>query len=161
MATTQQRPEANQRRRNHALWAGAVLTLLGVLSNFLYFVIPAGERIYPWLTLLVAAAGMILLLAGLWRAFGQPQVFRGKITGSILTVVALPLFAIGVWGFFHARALPASAHAPQVGQKAPDFTLTNTSGQAISLAQLLSAPIDTASGKAPKAVLLIFYRGYW
>ncbi|HEY6305897.1 MAG TPA: hypothetical protein VI488_05470 [Candidatus Angelobacter sp.] len=154
-------PDANQRRRNPVLWAGAVLTLLGVLSNGLYFVTSSGERIFPWLTLLVAAAGIILLLAGLWRAFGQPQVFRGKITGSILAVVGLPLFAFNVWGFFHSRDLPASAHAPQVGQKAPDFTLTKTSGQAVSLAQLLSAPIDTASGKAPKAVLLIFYRGDW
>ncbi len=58
-------------------------------------------------------------------------------------------------------ALAAPARALEVGQKAPDFTLTDTSGQAVSLAQLLANPIDAASGKAPKAVLLIFYRGYW
>lgn len=161
MASTSQIAEANQRRRNSALWAGAIVTLLGVLSNFLYFFTNKAVSIFPWLTLLISAAGLILLFVGLKRAFGQPQVFRGKIAGTIVTLVALPLFALTVWGFFHARALPGSSHAPQVGQKAPDFTLTNTSGQTVSLAQLLSAPIDAASGKAPKAVLLIFYRGWW
>jgi hypothetical protein len=154
-------PALIPRRRNAALWAGSVVTLLGALSNFLYFVTNRGESIFPWLTLAVSAAGLILLFAGLKRAFGQPQVFRGKIAGSILTLVSLLLFALTVWGHFGARALPSSPHAPQVGQKAPDFTLTNTSGQATSLAQLLSSPIDSASGKAPKAVLLVFYRGYW
>jgi hypothetical protein len=153
--------EARKRRRNYALWAGAILTLLGMASNALYFISTAGTAIFPWLTLLISAAGLALLLMGLKRAFGQPQVFRGKIAGSIFTLVALPIFALTVWGFFSSRALPAAAHAPQVGQKAPDFTLTNTSGQPVSLAQLLSSPIDAASGKAPKAVLLIFYRGWW
>lgn len=161
MAATPQMTDASQRRRNSALWAGALVTVLGVLSNFIYFLTNKGESIFPWLTLLLPAAGLFLLFAGLKRAFGQPQVFRGKVAGSIVTLVALPLFALTVWGFVHARALPTSSHAPQVGQKAPDFTLANTSGQPVSLAQLLSAPIDTASGKAPKAVLLVFYRGYW
>lgn len=154
-------PALTAHRRNGALWVGSIVTLLGVLSNFLYFFTNRGESIFPWLTLLISAAGLVLLLAGLKRAFGQPQVFRGKVAGSILTLVSLLLLAITVWGFFDARTLPASSHAPQVGQKAPDFTLTNTGGQTVSLAQLLSSPIDTASGKAPKAVLLIFYRGYW
>jgi hypothetical protein len=161
MAATPQITEASQGRRNSAMWAGAILTLLGVASNFLYFVSAAGTAIFPWLTLLISAAGLFLLFAGVKRAFGQPQVFRGKVTGSIFTLVALLLFALTVWGFFNARALPASPHAPQVGQKAPDFTLTNTSGQPVSLAQLLSSPVDAASGKAPKAVLLVFYRGWW
>jgi hypothetical protein len=160
MAGTQQIPDANQRRRNSALWAGALVTLLGVLSNFLYFVSSAGAPTFPWLTLLISMAGLILLLVGLKRAFGQPHVFRGKVTGSILSVVAMLLFALTIVGHFHARALPASSHAPKVGQRAPDFKLTNTSGQDVTLAQLLSTPTD-ASGKAPKAVLLVFYRGFW
>jgi hypothetical protein len=163
-----------QRRRNGALWAGSVFTLLGVLSNFLYFFKVPGERIFPWLNLLLPAVGLLFFLVGLKRAFGQPmmsrgsvslfgkpEVYRGKVSGSILTVIAVLLFGLSVWGFFHARAVPASAGAPRIGQKAPDFTLTDTSGKDVSLAQLISTPIDAASGKAPKAVLLIFYRGYW
>jgi peroxiredoxin len=163
-----------QRRRNGALWAGSILTLLGVLSNFLYFIRVPGEKFFPWVNLLLPAIGLAFFLLGLKRAFGQPmmsrgsvslfgrpEVYRGKVSGSILTVIAVLLFGISVWGFFHARAVPASAGAPKIGQKAPDFTLTETSGQTVSLDQLLSAPIDSSSGKAPKAVLLVFYRGYW
>lgn len=52
-------------------------------------------------------------------------------------------------------SLPASAGAPKVGEKAPDFQLPDTAGKRISLSGLLSAD--------PKGtwVLLVFYRGYW
>lgn len=169
-------PDAIQRRSNSALWMGAILTLLGVLSNFLYFINAPWQTSFPWLNVSLPAIGLVFLLVGVKRAFappqmprkvsgsmlfGRPEVYRGKIAGPILTVLAVPLVAISVWGFFHARAVPASAGAPRVGQKAPDFTLNDTGGQPVPLAQLLSSPIDTASGKAPKALLLVFYRGYW
>jgi len=54
--------------------------------------------------------------------------------------------------------LPESKGAPKVGQKAPEFTLVDTSRKPVSLAELLSTPIN---GNAPKGVLLVFYRGYW
>lgn len=148
----------SEHRRNSALWLGAVVSLLGVASNFLYFVTLTGAMIFPWITMLVSLAGVVLLLVGLKRAFGQPQIFRGKITGSIVTVVFVLLFAFSTFGFFHARDIPASAGAPKVGQPAPDFTVTDLKGQPVSLSKLLSTPIE---GKAPKAVLLVFYRGYW
>jgi hypothetical protein len=153
-------PDSIQRRRNSALLWGTVLTFLGLLGNIASFKLLVSGWVI-WLVLLVGAAGLVLLLAGLRRAFVQPDIFRGKVTGSILTVVSLLLFALSAYGSFHARDLPASAGAPKVGQKAPDFTLTDTSGQAVSLAQLLTTPIDASSGRAPKAVLLVFYRGYW
>ena len=54
--------------------------------------------------------------------------------------------------------LPASTGAPQVGLKAPDFTLTDSNDQPVTLAQLLTEQVNN---KPPAAVLLIFYRGYW
>jgi hypothetical protein len=153
-------PDTNQHRRNLALQWGAILTFLGLLGNVVSFLVLV-NRAFLWFTLLIGAAGVVLLLVGLSRAFARPQVFRGKIAGSILTAVSVLLFAVSAFGFFHARDVPVSAGAPKVGQKAPDFTLTDTGGQAVSLAQLLSSPIGTASGRAPKAVLLVFYRGYW
>jgi hypothetical protein len=153
-------PDTSQRRRNSALLWGAILTFLGLLGNVVSFRVLV-STVFLWLTLVVGGAGVVLLLAGVVRAFRQPQTFRGKVAGSILTVVSLLLFGLSAFGSFHAREIPASAGAPKVGQKVPDFTLTDTSGRAVSLAQLLSTPIDAASGKAPKAVLLIFYRGYW
>ena len=39
-----------------------------------------------------------------------------------------------------------------------DFTLPDSTDQPVSLAQLFSAAPGTAQ---PKALLLVFYRGYW
>lgn len=155
-------PDSSQRRRNTALWTGAVFTLLGIPINIVpSFLTVPGQRMFAWLGFLVPAVGVAFLLLGLKRAFGNRQVYGGRVSGSIITAVSVVLFAFAVFGFMHARAVPASSHAPQVGQRAPDFTLTNISGQSVSLAQLLSTRIDSATGQAPKAVLLVFYRGYW
>lgn len=134
------------------------MTVLGVLSNFLYrFKIP--QAVIPWINLVVPPIGLIFLLIGVKRAFGQSQVYRGKIWGSLLTALAVVFVAVSVWGFVHARNVPRSAGAPQVGQRAPDFALPDTSGQSVSLSKLLSSPL--AQSPRPKAVLLVFYRGAW
>jgi hypothetical protein len=155
-------PTLSQRRRNGALWMGLAFLLLAVLSNIpsLYATrIP--EPILPWISLLLPIVGLAFCFVGLKRAFGEPQIFRGKVGGSILTVLSVLFVALSVLFFVSARAVPKSGSAPQVGQKVPDFTLNNTSGQPTSLSSLLSTPIGAASGKTPKAVLLVFYRGYW
>jgi hypothetical protein len=151
------------RRRNAALFYGTVFMVLAVLSNFpvLYGLNFPGQAILPWVSLVLPAIGVLFFIVGLKRAFGQPEIYRGTILGSILTVVSVLLLAGSAWFSYHLKDLPASAGAPHVGQKAPDFSLSDTSGKTVSLSELLSTPIDTASAKAPKAVLLVFYRGYW
>ena len=53
--------------------------------------------------------------------------------------------------------LPTSAGAPAVGVKAPDFTLPDANGTAVTLSRL-----DGGGGSAKGSwVLLVFYRGYW
>lgn len=158
-------PALSPRRRNAALWIGLAILLLSVLAGLPIFypaLYSAGipPAALPWISLVLPMIGLVFCFVGLKRAFGQPQIFRGKVGGSILTVLSVLFVALSVLGFLFARALPASAHAPQVGQKVPDFTLNNAGGQPTSLGALLSTPMDP-SGKAPKAVLLIFYRGYW
>ena len=49
----------------------------------------------------------------------------------------------------------------QVGQRAPDFTLADSTGRSVSLDDLLAAEPGNLASSGPKAVLLIFYRGYW
>ncbi len=152
-----------QRRRNRALFDGTVLMVLAILSSFpvLYALKFPGQGLLPWISLALPAISVVFFIVALKRAFGQPEMYRGKILGSILGVLSVLLLAGSIWGFRHAKDLPASSAAPRVGQKAPDFTLNDTSGKPVSLAQMLTTPIDTASGRAPKAVLLVFYRGYW
>jgi peroxiredoxin len=72
----------------------------------------------------------------------------------------MALFAWGV--IWQSKKIPASKGAPQVGQKAPDFTLPDTQGNVVTLSSL--SGISTAAGvtgRASQWVLLIFYRGYW
>jgi hypothetical protein len=155
-------PDSNQHRRNWPLWAGIAFLLLTACINVpQIYALDIPQGILPWLGLVLPAAAVGCFVVGVRRAFTQPEIYRGKVTGSILGVVALLLFAGSVWLFSHARDVPPSFSAPKVGQKAPDFTLTNTSGQPVTLNGLLSLPIDSSTGARPKAVLLIFYRGYW
>src|SRR5438094_314976 len=97
-----------------------------------------------------------LLIVGLFRAFGRPQVYRGKIFGSIFAVIAVLLVAFFTYEIFYVlRQVPASAGAPRVGQKAPDFTLLDQNGKPVGLGDLLRRQ------SGPKAVAVIFYRGFW
>ena len=154
-------PDMIESRRNWALWLGFLLALGALLCNAAFFLNPPGQRAIPWLSVLLAGVALIFLVRGLQRAFGQPKVYRGKFLSSILALVSLLLVGVTIFSFFQARAIPASAGAPKVGQKAPDFMLADTSGQPVSLAQLFAPASGDSQGVPPKAVLLVFYRGYW
>ena len=151
---------ATQRLTNSALWYGLLITLLGMATQFLYFLRPSPpiSHLLPWINLSVPGIGLFLLVIGLARAFRQPAVYRGKIWGSVLTVIALLLLVGNVFLFRQTRSVPGSAGAPQVGQRFSEFTLPDSTGQPTSLSQLFAASAD---GSQPKAVLLVFYRGYW
>jgi len=154
-------PDMAEGRRNWVLWLGFLLALGALLCNAAFFINPPGQRAIPWLSVLLAGVALIFLARGLQRAFGQPKVYRRKILSSIVALVSLLLAGAAVFSFFQARAIPASAGAPKVGQKAPDFTLADTSGQPVSLAQLFAPAAGDSQVIPPKAVLLIFYRGFW
>jgi hypothetical protein len=102
----------------------------------------------------------VSLAVGLRLAFAQPSLYRGKIAGPILatlSVAALALFCAFIFSL--GKHLPASTQAPKVGQKAPDFALSDINGGTVTLASLLSKPISPS--QPTKGVVLIFYRGYW
>ncbi len=151
----------NERRWNWPIWAGFLLSLVAFLSYFLFLYRFPVTRDVPWVNYILFAAAIVLFAAGLKRAFGQPQVYRGKITAPILTVVGLVVVAFfGLFVFHFAKQLPAASGSPRVGAKAPDFQLSDTQGKTVSLASLLTTPIGS-SQQPPKGVLLVFSRGYW
>jgi hypothetical protein len=171
--------EITERRPNRAPWLALLLALAAMLSNGAFFLGLPGQQVIPWLGVALTIAALVYAVLGLLRAFRQPQVYGGKVSSSILGVVALLICAVSVFTSVHSRDLPAAGGAPQVGQKAPDFTLADTSGNKVSLGQLLgkghasaltgsgnaggspAGAASNASAAAPKAVLLVFYRGYW
>jgi hypothetical protein len=157
--------DATDRRKNAAPWWGLLFALGAIGCNAAFFARPPLQGALPWLSLLFGLLALVFLAIGLRRAFGHAPVYRGKVLSVALTVIALFPLGITAFAFVKARELPSSTAAPQVGQKVPDFTLSDTSGQPVSLDQLLapagSASTSQSQAQAPKAVLLIFYRGYW
>lgn len=166
------------RQRNWAPWIALLLALAALLSNVGFFMGLPGQRAIPWLNVALAIAALVCAAVGIMRAFRQSQVYGGKISSSILGVLSLLICGLVAVASVTSRALPAATNAPQVGQKVPDFTLADTRGNKISLGELLGrtdSPVSASAGNTasqatpvalstatpPKAVLLVFYRGYW
>ena len=137
---------------NWSLWTGFLFVLAGFLSYAFFAQFPI-TRDFPWANLLLFALGGILLVLGLFRAFGKPKIYRGKIFGPILGTLGILMFGLFSYVFFYElRQVPPSTGAPRVGQSAPEFTLSDQDGKDVSLHDLISRS---------KAVALIFYRGFW
>jgi hypothetical protein len=146
-------------RRNKLLWIAALLIVVAVLSNALFFVKVPGQHLLPWLNLFLFALPLVAVVAGLRRAVAQPKVYRGRTAGWLLMGLSGVLFAFSVFALYVSRSIPDGSAAPQVGQAAPDFTLPDSSGKPVALHDVLVSPM--LNGAPPKAVLLVFYRGYW
>ncbi len=158
-----------KRSWNPILWAGFALALVSLPLYFIFLVRYQSTREFPWVTFLLFALAAFMLALGTWRAYKRPQEFRGKVTGPILSTLSflsLILFLVAVYS--SARNLPASMHAPQLGQRVPDFSLPDSEGQLVTLSTLQDQPFASnawpptaAAGKKASGTVLIFYRGYW
>jgi len=141
-----------RRSWNSFLWIGFAVVLLAAFS-FLYLVQFPATRDFPWVNLLLFAVGGGFLAVGLKRAFANPKRYRGRVSGVILGVLSLAIFGLFYYGtFVITRNIPSASGALRTGVPAPDFTLSDAGGKPVMLSKLISKN---------RAVLLIFYRGYW
>ena len=142
-----------KRNWNAWVWAGFGLTLLSAFSYMLLFIWFPITRDVPWVTLLLFVAAGWLLVVGLKRAYGQPERYRGKVSGVVLSVLSLAIIGLFCYGtLVLTKDIPPSCDAPRAGRHAPEFTLPDAGGKPVALSELL---------KTHKGALLIFYRGYW
>ena len=142
-----------KRKPNWSLWAGFLVALIAFASYFLFFSQFLITRDFPWANFLLFGFAAVLLAAGLRRAFGRPSFYRGKISGAILaTLSAAVLGGFCYIVFIESRDLPSAAGAPKVGQKVPEFSLSDTNGKSLSLTGLLSVPLlaDPGRGMRPR-----------
>lgn len=144
---------------NWPVWAGLLLSVVAFVSYFFVFVRFPATRDFPWANLLLFAGAAALLLIGVRRAFAPERRWGSKAAGLVAATLGVAVFGLFVFSaFVMARWMPAARGAPEVGRKAPEFSLTDTDGRLVSLSELRSTPVN---GKAPKGVLLVFYRGHW
>lgn len=142
-----------QRRRNIFIWAGFATVLAAVVSYVPFFAVYPATRDIPWANYLLFLIGGVLLAAGLRRAFRDPAHYRGKVSGAIFTSLSVLLFGLFVLSVtYFAKQIPSAAAALGVNQKAPPFVLADAAGKQVSSAELL---------KDHRALVLVFYRGYW
>ena len=140
-----------KRKWNWPIWIGFIVAVGGLFSYEFFAQFPV-TRDFPWATLVLFGVGAALLIVGLFRAFGRPQLYRGKISGPIFAAIALLLFALFAYEIFYVlRQVPLSAQAPRVGERAPEFALQDQNGKQVALRDLLS----------PNGAVIIFYRGHW
>jgi hypothetical protein len=115
---------------------GAALAYLSLLR------VPA-IRNHPGLYLAGFALGTAIAAAAVWRSARWPNI------AALAFSVALLILG-GYFNFVFAR-LPAASSVLRVGAAAPDFTLPDATGAAVTL----------ASFRDQRPVVLVFYRGYW
>ena len=133
----------NKKLWNWRLWLGFSLSLLALL---IYILLLQQTRSIFWGSLALFVVSALFIISGLTRAFGRPQAYRGRLAGPVLALLSVMLLGAFGWGAYLASKLFARAlHAPQVGQKAPDFTIVDGHGNSTTLAQLLSASMPSAS----------------
>ena len=148
-----------KRRWNASLWVGFLVMLAAAFSYIPIFARIPATRDFPWVNLTLFATGAALIGLGLTRAFRRPDAYRGKVPAVVLAALGAGVLGFFLVGTFHfARQLPQSAGAPRVGQKAPEFSLLDAGGNPVALSSLLSSSVG---GRQTRAILLIFYRGFW
>jgi hypothetical protein len=147
------------RKLNWPIWLGFVICIVAFLSYPTLFVNWESTRDFPWANLVLFAIGEVFIVIGVRRAFAPGRRVISKVISAMVALMSGLVLVMFIFvAFVAARWLPPSANAPQVGQKAPEFTLNDTNNKPTSLAELLSQQVN---GKPARGVLLIFYRGYW
>ena len=155
----------NVRLWNWRLWTGFVLSLIALLAYVFGFQL---TRSIFWLSLVLFAVAGWLLVDGIRRVRSEPELYRGKRAGWVL--LAVSLIVVGLFGemaHLVRKLVPVARNAPQVGDKAPEFTLLDANGGSVPLRQLLASGASSSGtrvpsvARTPRGLLIVFYRGYW
>ena|GEM_PF-221898 len=152
-ATAEASVSVDQPRRwpQAVVWAGVAITGTGAISYFLYFAQFPTLRDSPWLNLPIVLVGLALTMVGTFKVYAQGGgvVSKGLASFGVLLAAAIT----GLFNFYIfslSYQLPTATGAPAVQEAAPEFTLLDQTGQAVSL-----------SDYRGRKVALVFYRGYW
>ncbi len=142
-----------KRRRNISIWAGFAIVIVALVSYIPIFTLFPVTRDVPWANYLLFLLGGGVLALGVRRAFREPERYRGKISGSILAALSVLLFGFFVVTILYlGKQIPSAERVVRTGQPAPAFVLQDIAGKPVASSELL---------KGRRAIVLVFYRGYW
>ncbi len=142
-----------KRNWNVPIWVGFAIVIVALVSYIPIFARFPVTRDIPWANYLLFLLGGGLLAIGVRRAFQDPAHYRGKISGSIFGVLSVLLCGFFVVGTVYlTKQIPSAERALRPGQPAPSFVLQDIAGKQVASSELL---------KHHRAVVLVFYRGYW
>ena len=131
------------KRKNHLIWIGVLVSLVGLVSYFTVFARFPATRDIPWINLPLVFAGLVISILAVRR-----RLSFFSVTGALLSAACAGLLTSYV--FVLSNQLPDVEGVVAVGAEAPTFTLTDDTGSAVSLVDSRGAP-----------VVLVFYRGFW
>jgi AhpC/TSA family len=142
-----------KRHWNVPIWAGFAIVIVALVSYIPVFAVFPVTRDVPWANYLLFLLGGGLLAVGVRRALRDPEHYRGKISGSTLAVLSVLLLGFFIVGTVYlTKQIPSAERALRAGQPAPSFVLQDIAGKQVASSDLL---------KGHRAVVLVFYRGYW
>src|ERR1043165_8276825 len=100
----------NERRANCPLWTGLTLAAVAAASYPLFFYRCPITRDVPWVTLLLLAVALGLLVAGVRRAPGR------KIVALIVAAFGIALAVLFTVGLTIGTRVPTGANIPEIGR---------------------------------------------
>jgi hypothetical protein len=135
--------DSTSNRRNHLIWIGPLISVVGFVSYFGFFARFPALRDFPWLTLPLVLAGVVVSTLAIqrgrsWRSIAG-AVFSASCAGFLFVYV-----------FFLSNQLPPPDNVIALGAEAPAFSLPDQDGSLVRLADFRGRP-----------VVLVFYRGFW
>jgi len=131
------------KRKNHLIWIGALISVVGLVSYFTFFAQFQVTRDIPWVNLPLVFAGLVISILAV-----RHRLSFFSVTGALLSAACAGLLTSYV--FVLSNQLPDIDGVVAVGVEAPAFTLTDDTGSAVSLTEFRGAPL-----------VLVFYRGFW
>jgi hypothetical protein len=129
--------------RNHAVWIGALISIVGLVSYFFVFARFAPLRDFPWINLPLVLTGVGVSIWGIRR---HPSIL--SVAGALVSVLAAGLLLAYV--FVLSYHLPDPTRAVRIGDPAPSFALADQTGTIVRLEDFEGRPL-----------VMVFYRGFW
>jgi len=129
--------------RNHAVWIGALVSIIGLMSYFFVFARFAPLRDFPWINLPMVLIG---LSVSIWAV--RRRLSFWSVSGALVSTLAASLLVAYV--FFLSNQLPDPTRVVRVGDMAPSFALTDHSGKTVRLEDFEGSEL-----------VMVFYRGFW